>query len=115
MANYLDSGYELDAYMRSLPFSYDYLRKLFQKEMGVTPHRYLVDKRLKMAAELLVTDDSAGTRTIMDIAYLCGFHDPLYFSKMFRKKYGIAPRNYPKTERNNAVPAPGTESPRIRL
>lgn len=115
IANYADSGYELDAYMRSLPFSYDYLRKLFQKEMGVTPHRYLVDKRLKMAAELLVTDDSAGTRTIMDIAYLCGFHDPLYFSKMFRKKYGIAPRNYPKTERNNAVPAPGTESPRIRL
>ena len=115
IANYADSSYELDAFMRSLPFSYDYLRKLFQKEMGVTPHRYLVDKRLKMAAELLVTDDSAGARTIMDIAFLCGFHDPLYFSKMFRKKYGIAPRNYPKAERGNAVLVPGAESPRISL
>ena len=115
IANYTDCRYELDAYMRSLPFSYDYLRKLFQKEMGVTPHRYLVDKRLKMAAELLVTDDSAGARTIMDIAFLCGFHDPLYFSKMFRKKYGIAPRNYPKSQRSNAVPVPGAESPRIKL
>ena len=115
IANYADGSYELDAYMRSLPFSYDYLRKLFQKELGVTPHRYLVDKRLKMAAELLVTDDSAGTRTIMDIAFLCGFHDPLYFSKMFRKKYGIAPRNYTRAERGKAVPNPGGESPRIKM
>ena len=115
IANYADSSYELDTYMRSLPFSYDYLRKLFQKEMGVTPHRYLVDKRLKMAAELLVTDASAGARTIMDIAFLCGFHDPLYFSKMFRKKYGISPRNYTRAERSGAVPVPDAESPRIRM
>ncbi len=115
IANYADSSYELDAYMRSLPFSYDYLRKLFQKEMGVTPHRYLVDKRLKMAAELLVTDDSAGARTIMDIAFLCGFRDSLYFSKMFKKRYGVAPRNYPNSGRVNTVPVPDAESPRIRL
>ena len=115
IANYADSRYELDAYMRTLPFSYDYLRKLFQKEIGVTPHRYLVDKRLKMAAELLVTDASAGARTVMDIAFLCGFHDPLYFSKMFRKKYGIAPRNYPRITRNKVIPIPDAESPRISL
>ena len=115
IANYADSGYELDAYMQTLPFSYDYLRKLFQKEIGVTPHRYLIDKRLKMAAELLVTDDSAGTRTIADIAYLCGFRDSLYFSKMFRKKYGISPRNYPKAERSKAAPVPDAESPRIMM
>ena len=115
IANYADSKYELDAYMQSLPFSYDYLRKLFQKEIGVTPHRYLIDKRLKMAAELLVTDDSAGARTITDIAYLCGFRDSLYFSKMFRKKYGISPRNYPKAERNKTAPVPDAESPRIMM
>ena len=39
ISNYADSTYELDAYLHSLPFSYDYLRKLFQKELGVTPHR----------------------------------------------------------------------------
>ena len=115
ISNYADSAYELDTYLHSLPFSYDYLRKLFQKELGVTPHRYLEDKRLKMAAELLVTDASAGARTIMDIAFLCGFHDPLYFSKMFRKKYGISPRNYTRAERSGAVPVPDAESPRIRM
>ena len=33
IANYTDSAYELDRFLRSLPFSYDYLRKLFQKEI----------------------------------------------------------------------------------
>ena len=104
ISNYADSAYELDTYLHSLPFSYDYLRKLFQKEVGVTPHRYLVDKRLKMAAELLAGDASAGTRTIADIAALCGFHDPLYFSKMFRKKYGTAPRDYLESLPRRPVP-----------
>ena len=34
IANYADSSYELDTYMHSLPFSYDYLRKMFQKELA---------------------------------------------------------------------------------
>ena len=91
IANYADSTYELDTYLHSLPFSYDYLRKLFQKELGVTPHRYLVDKRLKMAAELLVSDANAGARTIADIAPLCGFHAPLYFQKCSRKNTALPP------------------------
>ena len=115
IANYADSNYELDAYMRSLPFSYDYLRKQFQKEVGVTPHRYLVDKRLKMAAELLVTDDNAGARTIMDIAFLCGFHDPLYFSKMFKKKYGTAPRRYLETRLKSESAEHNSDLTRINL
>ena len=115
ITHYADCTYELDAYMHSLPFSYDYLRKLFQKELGVTPHRYLVDKRLKMAAELLMTDANAGARTIGDIAPLCGFRDPLYFSKMFKKKYGIAPRYY-LDSRLKGKPVPhDSDSVKVRL
>ena len=44
--NYPDCNYELDKYLQSFPFSYDYLRKLFKKELGVTPHKYLTDKPL---------------------------------------------------------------------
>ena len=115
IANYADSTFELDAYLHSLPFSYDYLRKLFQKELGVTPHRYLVDKRLKMAAELLVSDANAGARTIADIAPLCGFHDPLYFSKMFKKKYGTAPRYYLESRIGGAVPEHDSDRMKVRL
>ena len=114
IANYADSSYELDTYMHSLPFSYDYLRKMFQKELGITPHRYLMDKRLKMAAELLVTDD-AGARTVGDIALLCGFHDPLYFSRMFKAKYGTAPRNYLESRLRQPIVRPDENSVRVQL
>ena len=115
IANYADSTFELDDYLHSLPFSYDYLRKLFQKELGVTPHRYLVDKRLKMAAELLVSDANAGARTIANIAPLCGFHDPLYFSKMFKKRYGTAPRYYLESRISGTVPEQDSDRMKVRL
>ena len=91
--NYPDSNFELDEYLRSLPFSYDYLRKLFKKELGVTPHKYLRDKRLSTAADMLCSAYSDGSN-IAEIAHQCGFREPLYFSRMFKKKYGVAPSFY---------------------
>lgn len=115
ISNYADSTWELDAFLHSLPFSYDYLRKLFQKELGVTPHRYLVDKRLKLAAQLLVSDANPGARTIAEIAPLCGFQDPLYFSKMFKKKYGTAPRYYSDSRTDEVPVRPDGDSMKIVL
>lgn len=103
--NYSDCTFELDTYLQSFPFSYDYLRKLFKKEVGVTPHKYLNNKRLQTAADMLVYGylDSSN---ISDIAQMCGYREPLYFSRMFKKKYGMAPSYYMETQRTapeNAV------------
>lgn len=92
--NYTDCNYELDTYLQSLHFSYDYLRKLFKKELGVTPHKYLMDKRLQTASELLCYGSCGGSNSIAEISQLCGFREPLYFSRMFKKKYGVAPSYY---------------------
>ena len=94
ISNFTDSDYKLDAYLHSLPFSSDYLRKLFQKEMGLTPHQYLNDKRLKLAAETLTASGTAGV-SVADVARMCGFRDPLYFSRMFKMKFGVSPSYYP--------------------
>ena len=75
LAHYADSGYELDAYLRTLPFSYDYLRKLFQSEMGYTPHQFLMEKRLQSAASLLRSP--AQEQSMAEISRLCGFREPL--------------------------------------
>ncbi len=91
--NYPDENLELDQYLRSLPFNYDYLRKLFKNEAGVTPHRFLNDTRLQAAAERLSRSDKNGAN-ISEISHLCGFREPLYFSKAFRKKYGVSPSRY---------------------
>ena len=97
--NYPDCDFELDTYLRSLPFSYDYLRKLFQKEMGITPHKYLSDKRLEIAASRLSSDQAAET-SVTEIAHLCGFREPLYFSRMFKKRYGVSPSFYQNSGQN---------------
>lgn len=91
--NYPDCNYELDTYLRSFPFSYDYLRKLFKKEVGVTPHQYLIDKRLQTAAESL-TSPFVDTGNISEIARMCGFREPLYFSRIFKSRYGVSPSRY---------------------
>ena len=106
--SYPDENFELDQYLRTLPFNYDYLRKLFKQETGVTPHQFLVDTRLQAAAKRLGFADGRQVN-ISEIAHLCGFREPLYFSKVFRKKYGMSPSQY-----QNRVPdAPDGDSIRI--
>ena len=93
ISNYPDCNFELDEFLRTFPFSEDYLRKLFKRETGVTPHRFLSDKRLEIAASCLSSTHTDG-QNITEIAHLCGFREPLYFSRMFKKKYGISPSGY---------------------
>ncbi len=88
LTHYTDCDYKLDAYFAGLPFSDGYLRKLFQKEFGVTPHQFLNNKRLQMAAEALADNNGY---SIGEIAQMCGFRDQLYFSKLFKRMYGVAP------------------------
>ena len=93
---YPDGDFELDAYLRELPFSYDYVRKLFKKEIGVTPHQFLSDTRLQVAAQYLSHSEQGGPN-VTEIAHMCGYREPLYFSRIFKKKYCVAPSSYAET------------------
>lgn len=110
--NYPDENLELDQYLRSLPFNYDYLRKLFKQEVGVTPHRLLSDTRLQAAAERLSRCDETGAN-ITEISHLCGFREPLYFSKIFRKKFGVSPSQYQDQKRRERGAVADERSVRI--
>ena len=106
---YPDCTYDLNAYLNSLPFNTEYLKKMFKKETGLTPLQYLTDKRLENAANTLAT--YCGKGNVSETARLCGFSDPLYFSRLFKKKYGVSPRNY------SGEPAPegGPDGVRIMI
>lgn len=112
--NYPDCNYELDKYLQSFPFSYDYLRKLFKKELGVTPHKYLTDKRLQTAADTLAYGFTDGCN-IAEISQQCGFREPLYFSRMFKKKFGVAPSYYLESQLHSADQGPDETSVKIKL
>ncbi len=67
-----------------------YLSSLFLKSTGETFSRYILTLRMKDARRLLLYS----TLSISDIALLCGFQDPGYFTKRFRKEEGITPQEY---------------------
>ena len=110
--NYPDENFELDVFLHQLPFNYDYIRKLFKKEIGVTPHQYLSDIRLQTAAENLVISDGQGV-SVSEIARICGFKEPLYFSRMFKKKYGLSPSQYQAHARQDQRVLPDAQSIKI--
>lgn len=93
--NYSRPDYALDEVIRGMPFHYDYLRKLFKKEMGISPLEYMTDLRMK-TAEKLLTAMWTNEYTISEIAQMCGYEDALYFSRVFKKYYGCAPSNFGK-------------------
>jgi len=93
--NYSRVDFALDEFIREMPFHYDYLRKLFKKEVGVSPLEYMTNLRMK-SAETLLTAMWTNEYTISEIAQMCGFENSLYFSRVFKKHFGCAPSGYVK-------------------
>ncbi len=65
-----------------------YFRQLFHSIYGVSPKQYIQDRRLAHAYTILESGDYSN---ICAIAAIVGYDDPLYFSRVFKRKYGISP------------------------
>lgn len=59
---------------------------------GCTPNNYLNEARMNHARRML----DSGHTNISEIAYQCGYSDPKYFSRSFKKSMGITPSEYLK-------------------
>lgn len=66
-----------------------YLREIFKDQVGMSPNSYLIFVRIEKAKEML-----AMNRRPKEVALSIGFNDPLYFSKVFKRKTGMAPSEY---------------------
>lgn len=65
-------------------------KKKFKEVYQDTPNRYLINKRIEKAAELLqISDDPIG-----NIAYDCEFKTLAHMSRVFKDKYGVSPSAY---------------------
>ena len=68
---------------------------LFRKHVGESPISYINHYRASAAAARLVSSDES----VCEIAASVGVTDALYFSKLFKKTYGMSPRDYRETYR----------------
>lgn len=91
-----DPTFSLEQYLKSLPLNSDYVRKLFKEKTGVSPHAYLYGKRMDLAQILLSSHSSNkySEYSVAQLAEACGFADPLYFSRAFKKQFGLSPTEY---------------------
>lgn len=64
-----------------------YFRRIFKANLCSTPQKYIEDKRLEHALSLIEENEYS----ISEISRMSGYDDPLYFSKVFKSKYGVAP------------------------
>jgi YesN/AraC family two-component response regulator len=84
--------------------SEDYLTRVFNRELGLSPWDYLNRYRILRAKELLaLTQDS-----IHQVSVKVGYSDPAYFSRVFRRLTGQSPtdfRRHPDRPADTSVPS----------
>jgi AraC-like DNA-binding protein len=85
---------------RAVDLSPFHFLRTFRRVVGVTPHQYLVQARLRRAATAI----AAGDR-ITDAAFDSGFGDLSNFIRTFRRAAGVSPRSFQNSKiRQVAVP-----------
>ena len=66
------------------------LLRYFRQATGTSPIDYLLQVRLRRAAELL----RSGECNVSETAAHCGFSDPNYFTRRFKKAFGVTPARF---------------------
>lgn len=88
--HYTDSDISLRKVSGIFSYTQKYMSFLFKKNMGIGFCAYI--NRLRIERSLTLMRD--GISEIYAISESCGFTDPLYFSKVFKKRVGCTPSDY---------------------
>ncbi len=62
----------------------------FKRAVGVSPRRYVLEKRIQRAMELIVDEESS----LVEVALSLGFSSQSHFTVTFKKLTGLPPRQY---------------------
>jgi len=92
--DYIDSCFNEDISLETLskialmsPF---HLLRQFRKNYHITPHQYLINRRLDRAKNSITYSNAS----LADICFMTGFRDVSSFSKLFKRRFGLSPQQY---------------------
>ena len=92
--SYIQTSYQhkisLTSVSEHVGLSSGYLCRIFKEETGLSINAYINNLRMTKAGELLKDKNSY----IKEVAAAVGFEDQLYFSRLFKRYYGITPSEY---------------------
>lgn len=94
-AQFRNPEFKIGDYQDNIPYNPDHFRRLFKKSTGYTPLQYMLHLRLEHSKFLIASRKKSGL-SFQQIAYQSGFKDPYYFSRLFKKKNKLSPRDWEK-------------------
>jgi transcriptional regulator GlxA family with amidase domain len=86
----IDRRISVEALAKLANLSVCYFVRAFKESVGVTPHDYLIRRRVKRTMELLSDTDMS----LSEIALAAGFADQSHCARRFRQHVGMSPRDY---------------------
>jgi AraC family transcriptional regulator len=90
---HLDQEVMISALAAQAGLSEAHFSRAFKQTIGLTPSRFITQRRLEKAKRLLADTDE----TMVYIALVCGFSDQAHFSRSFQQAFGISPTGLRKS------------------
>lgn len=88
--NHLNEKLGLETVAEAVHYSKYHLHRMFTETVGMTIHDYISRRQLTEAAKLLVF----GEKSIMEIAFSCGYESQQAFTSVFKMMYKLPPAQY---------------------
>lgn len=94
VAEYIDANLNksisLDALAQICHCSPHHFARIFKRDMGIPPHRYIIQRRVKVAVDLIRNTHKSGL-TLSSIASQCGFTDQSHMTRHVKRETGMTP------------------------
>ena len=90
LENYTDPEISLERIVTSTGNSEITVRRMFKSILHTTPIKYINNLRFEKAKRML----EESNLSVSQIAFLAGFTDAFYFSRAFKKEFGLSPLSY---------------------
>ena len=100
--HFSDPDFSLERLGSDLKYNKKYLSTVFKRHVGVGIVEYLHTVRIQHACTML----KQGFTSVSDVALRCGYPDAQYFSKVFKRRMSISPREYMALVRSEDRPKP---------
>lgn len=88
--NFTDQALNIKQISETFSYHPKYISSAFKKEYNTCLTDYIKNLRIQNACTLF----RQGITSIKTVSLLCGYSDPLYFSTVFKKQKGVAPKEY---------------------
>jgi AraC-like DNA-binding protein len=92
----LDGDLSLEQIANECRLSVSHFARAFTRSTGISPHRWLMQRRVDVAKDLMLTTDSS----LVEIALKCGFSDQSHFTRVFAEATGETPGRWRQVQLN---------------